>query len=126
LTTTPCAASCCYITCLTSALQPPQPVAALVHCFIAPMSVAPALTAWQISALLTLWQEQICALSGSAATPRAFGALAEGAGKISASGLAGSALPFRNLCTNAAWVPAAPPRPHPNHASPPALPTLLL
>ncbi len=52
-TSTPCSASWNSITCFTSALHPPHPVAALVHCLMAPISVAPALC-WQISPLLTL------------------------------------------------------------------------
>ena len=47
-------------------------------------------------------QEQIGALSGSAATPSAFGAAPSSAGRIRLSGRGGSAMPFSIICSSVA------------------------
>src|SRR5687768_3605241 len=69
LTATPLRESSALMSCVTSCAQPPQVLAALLCFFIAPSVTQPVLTAAQMSPLLTLLHEQICALSGSAATP---------------------------------------------------------
>ncbi len=114
------------MTCLTSALQPPQPVAALVQLFTAPISPAPATTAAQISALLTLWHEQICALSGSAATPSPFAGAPLLTGRISVSGSAGSAMPFSIICSSVAYSLLSPTSTPPSSVLPSAETTIFL
>ena len=54
---------------MTSGVQPPHAVAALVHFFKAPSEVEPSAIAEQISAFDTLLHEQIVALSGKRSTP---------------------------------------------------------
>src|ERR1700737_3141011 len=56
-------------TCVTSGAQPPQDVAARVAFLMAPTVVQPLSTAAQMTPLLTLLHEQICASAGSAANP---------------------------------------------------------
>src|SRR5688572_12003666 len=73
VTATPRDASSALSTRASSELQPPQEVAALVDFLSAPMVVQPASIAAQMAPLLTLLQEQICAVAGSAATPLAGG-----------------------------------------------------
>src|SRR5229473_5898494 len=66
LTATPRRLSSVFKTCVTSGAHPPQELAALVHCLSAPIVLAPPAMAAHRSPLLTLLQEQICAVSGSA------------------------------------------------------------
>src|SRR3569833_3132357 len=54
---------------VTSGMQPPQPVPALVHDFTSPRLLQlPSLTTLVTSALVTLWHEQIC-VSSSRSSP---------------------------------------------------------
>ncbi|MNP38346.1 hypothetical protein D3C76_1318530 [compost metagenome] len=96
-TATPRALSSCSTTCLSSAEQPPQPVAALVHALTPARSLQPPSMAEQIAPLLTLWQEHTVALAGSASAPSA--GAASPAGRISTDGSAGSWMPFCAYCS---------------------------
>src|SRR5690242_4829301 len=98
LTATPLRASSDLMICVTSEAQPPQELAALLCFFMPPMVTTPASTAAQMSPLLTLLQEQICAEAGSAATPMpALSAPSPGA-TSNDSGRDGSAMLFSMSC----------------------------
>ncbi len=74
-------------------------VPALVQLFTAPTAVSFwSRMAPQISPLLTLLQEQICAASGSAVTPRPAGRSPRPAGRIRVSGSGGSTIWFCASC----------------------------
>src|SRR5262245_4178062 len=75
LTAMPRRASSDLSTCVRSELQPPHEVAALVAVLSAPTVVLPASIAAQITPLVTLLHEQICALAGRPAAPRPTGSL---------------------------------------------------
>ena len=60
-------------------------------------SPQPPSMAEQIAPLLTLWQEQIMAVSGSASAPRT-GAPSD-SGRINVDGSAGRAMPFCAYCS---------------------------
>ena len=84
---------------MTSGTQEPQVVPALVQLFTAPTTVSFwSRMALQISPLLTLLQEQICAASGSAVTPRPAGRSPLPAGRIKLSGSGGSTMRFWASC----------------------------
>src|SRR5688572_17721545 len=92
---TPRLASSALSNCVTSALQPPQDVAALVAVLREATVVQPASIAAHKAPLLTLLQEQICAVIGKAAAPRAV--VLEGSppsvGAIISAGSSGSFAP---------------------------------
>jgi hypothetical protein len=91
LTLTPARFSSAFKRSVTSGTQEPQVVPALVQLFTAPTAVSFwSRIAPQMSPLLTLLQEQICAASGSAVTPRPAGRSPFPAGRISISGSGGS------------------------------------
>ena len=87
---------------VTSGTHDAHPVPAFVQLFTAPTAVSfCARIASQIAPLLTLLHEQICALSGSAATPVPAGLPPGGVGnvgRISASGAGGKTIWFWASC----------------------------
>lgn len=88
----------------TKGTQPPQPVPALVHFLSVPRSVKPSAIAVQRSALETLLQEQICAVSGKLSTPNN-GAVAPSLGGTNkSSGWGGRTILF---CTSCRRLPYA-------------------
>src|SRR5687767_14218753 len=99
LTLTPRFLSSALSNCVTSGVQPPQVVPALVLVLSAPTVVQPASTAEQMPPLDTLLHEQICALSGSAATPCPAGCAlpAAAAGNSRVSGFSGSGMAFATV-----------------------------
>src|SRR6185436_815769 len=95
LTVTPRFLSSAFSSCVTSGVQPPQVVPALVLVFNPPTVVQPAEMAEQMPPFETLLHEQICAVSGNALTPcPAAGAApaAAPAGNSMVSGFSGSAI----------------------------------
>ena len=94
LTLTPRFLSSAFRICVTSGVQPPQDVPALVLVFSAPTVVQPASMAEQMPPFETLLQEQICAVAGSAASALVGGApaLAAAAGNSMLSGFSGNAM----------------------------------
>src|SRR5688572_15811847 len=94
LTLTPRFLSSALSSWVTSGVQPPQEVPALVLDFSPPTVVQPASMAEQRLPLDTLLQEQTCAESGSAASALVGGAPAPAAaaGKSMVSGFSGSAM----------------------------------
>src|SRR5262245_64835666 len=95
-----------FITCVTSATQPPQVEPALVQDFILAMVVLPSPTAAQIWPLVTLLHEQICAASGNASTPRPGLALPSLDGRIRNSGSGGSVMPLSAICSSVPYSSA--------------------
>src|SRR5947209_19498633 len=87
-----CATPSASSSCLSKGTQEPHDVPAAVHDLSAGTSAQPSAIAHLRSPLVTLLQEQICAESGSAPTPRA-APPPDWAGAISASGSPGSSLP---------------------------------
>ena len=88
----PRAASSWSKTFLSSAAQPPQPVLALVVPLTAPRSSQPASMAALMAPLVTLWHEQMVALSGRASGPSAGAGSLEGT--INEAGSAGRSRPL--------------------------------
>ena len=97
-TSTPRLVSSLSTTVLSSAVQPPQPVLALVQDLISAKLQLPVSKASMMSPFDTLWHEQIVAVSGSASTPSA-GAASAPAGKIRLSGCAGNSISFNAYCS---------------------------
>src|SRR5687767_614417 len=93
-TLTPRFLSSAFSSCVTSGVQPPQEVPALVRVFSAPTVVQPASMAEQMPPLDTLLHEQTWAESGSAASALVGGAPAPAAaaGNSKASGFSGNAM----------------------------------
>ncbi len=108
MTARPCFFISAFITWVTSGTQPPQEVPAPVQDFSAPIEVAPLTTASQSRPFETLLQEQICAVSGSASTPRPGLAAPSDCGRISASGSAGSSMRFSIICSSVPYSAASP------------------
>src|ERR1700754_4646297 len=79
--------------CLSSGTHDPHEVPAAVHDFSDATSPQPSAIAHLRSPLVTLLQEQICAESGRAPTPKAEAPPPDPSGAISASGSPGSSLP---------------------------------
>src|SRR5271156_1169252 len=104
----PCFFISAFITWVTSGTQPPHEVPAQVAVFSAPVLVAPAHTAAQISPLETLLHEQICALSGSASTPSPGLLLPSLDGRIRNSGASGSSMRFNIICSSVPYSVASP------------------
>ncbi|MOA01285.1 hypothetical protein D3C78_1206800 [compost metagenome] len=125
-TTTPRCCNSCSISCFTSAEQPPQPVPALVQAFTAAKSPQPCSTASLISPLLTLWQEQICAVAGKAETPSAFGAAPAVAGKIRLSGVVGNGRQLSIICCSVLYSALSPTSTAPSNRLPSASITTFL
>src|SRR3954462_620057 len=96
LTLTPRFLSSAFSSCVSSGVQPPQVVPALVLVLSAPTVEQPPSIAAQMPPFETLLQEQICALSGSAASALVGGApaTAAAAGNSMLSGFSGSAMAF--------------------------------
>src|SRR5262245_55713374 len=96
LTLTPRFLSSALRICVTSGVQPPQVVPALVLVFSAPTVVQPPSMAAHRPPFETLLHEQICAVSGSAASALVGGAPAEAAaaGNSMLSGFSGNAMAF--------------------------------
>src|SRR5688500_6287117 len=94
LTLTPRFLSSAFRICVTSGVQPPQVVPALVLVLSAPTVVQPASMAEQMPPFDTLLQEQICAVAGTAASALVGGAFAPAApaGNNIVSGFSGSAM----------------------------------
>src|ERR1044072_5759972 len=99
LTLTPRFLSSALSSCVTSGVQPPQVVPALVLVLSAPTVVQPPSMAAQMPPFETLLQEQICAVSGSAASALVGGARAEAAaaGNSMLSGFSGNAMAFATV-----------------------------
>src|SRR5262245_13431528 len=99
LTVTPRRLSSAFRICVTSGVQPPQVVPALVLVFKAPTVLQPPSMAAHKPPFETLLHEQICALSGSAASALAGGAPEEAAaaGSNRLSGFSGSAMAFMTV-----------------------------
>ena len=90
----------------------------------APSAVAPVETAVTMSPLLTSLQEQTCASSGIAATP--VPAPPRAAGRISSSGLAGSAMPLETIGRRIPYAVASPTRIPPRRRLPSSVTTSFL
>src|SRR3954471_9251088 len=99
LTLTPRFLSSAFSSCVSSGVQPPQVVPALVLVLSAPTVEPPPSIAEQMPPFETLLQEQICALSGSAASALVGGAPAPAAaaGNSMLSGFSGSAMAFATV-----------------------------
>src|SRR5581483_990234 len=108
VTATPRRLSSAFRICVTSGVQPPHDVPALVHAFSAPMLVLPSPIASQIAPLLTLLHEQICAAAGRRSTPSPGLALPSLAGRIRNSGASGSAILFSIICSSVPYSVASP------------------
>ena len=115
-----------FITWVTSGTQPPQVAPALQQAFSAATVLAPPATASAIWPLVTLLQEQICALSGRASTPRPGLAWPSLAGRISASGCSGRAMPFKAICSRVPYSAASPTSTAPSSWRPSSLTTIFL
>jgi hypothetical protein len=116
-----------FMTCVTSGTQPPQVAPALVQALSWPMVVqAPSPTAAQIRPLLTLLQEQICALSGRASAPRPGLALPSLEGRIRNSGSSGRAMPLSAICSSVPYSAASPISTAPSSCLPSGLTTIFL
>jgi len=111
---------------VTSGTQPPQVAPALVQAFISAMVQAPSPTAAWMRPLLTSLQEQICAVSGSASTPRPGLALPSLDGRIRNSGSAGSAMPLSAICSRVPYSAASPTSTAPSSCWPSSLMTIFL
>src|SRR3954471_13402948 len=94
LTVTPRRLSSALSSCVTSGVQPPQVVPALVFVFSAPTVVQPASMAEHNPPLETLLHEHICAVAGRAASALVGGAPvpAAAAGNSRDSGFSGSGI----------------------------------
>src|SRR5690606_14507627 len=114
------------MTCVTNGTQPPQVDPALVQAFRSPIVHTPCPTAAQICPLLTLLQEQICALSGSASTPRPGLALPSLEGRIRNSGSSGRAIPLSAICSSVPYSSALPTSTAPSNFLPSSLVTIFL
>src|SRR5690606_41454470 len=107
-TLTPRRSSSLSSTVFNIAAQPPQPVDALVQPLRSASVTAPSLMASQISPLLTLWQEQIVAVSGNASLGAA--AAPSLAGRVSDAGSGASPIPLSTYCSKVAENCLAPTR----------------
>jgi hypothetical protein len=96
LTLTPRFLSSAFNNCVTSGVQPPQVVPALVFVFNAPTVAQPASIAVHKPPFDTLLQEQTCAVEGSASNVLVGGApaLAAAAGNNRVSGFSGNGRPL--------------------------------
>ncbi|MCY1505716.1 hypothetical protein D9M68_399380 [compost metagenome] len=115
-----------FMTCVTSGTQPPQVAPAWVQAFISAGVHTPWPTASQIWPLVTLLHEQICALSGSASTPRPGLALPSLDGRIRNSGSSGSAMPLSASCSSVPYSVASPTSTAPKSCLPSSLTTIFL
>src|SRR6187551_3690067 len=99
LTLTPRFLSSALSSCVTSGVQPPQVVPALVLVLSAPTVVQPPSMAEQIPPFDTLLHEHTCAVAGSAASALVGGApaLAAAAGNNMVSGFSGSGIAFATV-----------------------------
>ena len=90
------------------------------------MVQAPLPTASQRLPLVTLLHEQICAVSGSASTPRPGLALPSLDGKIRNSGSSGRVMPLSAICSSVPYSAASPISTAPSNCLPSSLMTILL
>src|SRR5262249_46648875 len=121
LTALPAAASSAFSRSVTSGMQPPQPVPALVVFLRSARLQVPARTALQICPLVTLLHEHTCAASDSVTLP-----LPSRAPNKSSSGDAGKLSPLRKSCVSVAYSAASPTRMPPSRRVRSALTTSFL